>query len=231
MRDVDQFGAFLETYTAMDALSLVVQVRTQDELLQFRRSRLFERWFMHEVDEMYDPNQLSPNGMATGVHAELVGKLYFPTPGCGFGREDVDEYTERGRLILEGPTEVEDVERTRRILQKLQHTCRKYDFPIPTEAPTTTIAIDGHVKNPLNRFRCPQTKLLHHLGILYYDDYTPEMRGWAKDLLCSPGMTPARILHAFSHDGWHMVDLRTNAAEKAVLRKELAPLDMESVLA
>ena len=85
----------------------------------------------------------------------------------------------------------------------------------------------------------PQTKLLRHLGILYYDEYyedTCEMRGWVKDLLTSPGMTAAHILHAFSHDGWHLINTKNDPEEDGFderqdLEKEIAPLDMNSVLA
>jgi hypothetical protein len=49
-------------------------------------------------------------------------------------------------------------------------------------------------------------------------------------------MTAAHILHAFTHDGWHLVNTYKDPEEDGFdegqdLEKEIAPLDMNSVLA
>ncbi len=69
----------------MDALAIVTHVQTQEELLRFRRDKLFRCWFYYEVEERYDPNTLTSNGMVRGVHSQLVGELYWPYVGNGFG--------------------------------------------------------------------------------------------------------------------------------------------------
>lgn len=211
----------------MDALAIVTHVQTHEELLRFRRDKLFRCWFHHQVEEGMVPDTLTEAGMVRGVHAQLVGALYYPFVGNGYGQADADIELERKRLTLEGPTKSEDVERTRHVLERLQNTCRKYGFPMPSQP-----SLAGDHPD----WSRPQTKLLRHLGILYYDYEDDKMNGWVKDLLTSPGMTAAHILHAFTHDGWHLVNTYKDPEEDGFdegqdLEKEIAPLDMNSVLA
>ena len=255
----------------------------------------------YEVDEMYNPNTLTSNGMPSGAHNVLVGTLYWPYVGCGFGRENVDAEAEKLRLIKEGPTDLENVERTRYILCRLQDTCQKHGFPIPSKPPSINAkweadaeeynkcVREGYVwasqpptvtscrvfynqhMNILNEKRVkveartlhdfmnhvvysdsddesdtnyqpdtdsknipdwyrPQTRLLHDLGILYYNEINRDMHGWVKELLHNPGITAARILQAFSEDGWYMIAGEFDD-EVHTLSQEIAPLRMESVLA